>query len=119
MGPQLTIFQVGDAPGLVVVSGEIDVYTASDLQDSLNHAAEAAAGTEEPAVTVDLSGVTFVDARGLSVLVAAEAYACVRGVRMLFTGISPGIVRLLRVTGLSLASTAGQGGAGALGAQQS
>jgi anti-sigma B factor antagonist len=102
MRPQLTILHLAGKPIAVLVSGEVDIYTAPDLHRSLCRAADGGAGESGAVVTVDLSAVSFIDARGLSTLVTGEAYAWVRGVRMLFTGLSPGITRLLRITGLSL-----------------
>ena len=52
-------------------------------------------------VTVDLSAVSFIDARGLTVLAVADAYACVRGVRLVFASTPANITRLLRITRLT------------------
>jgi anti-anti-sigma factor len=85
----------------VVVAGEIDICTAQYLHGSLCRAAETAVGEPGAVVTVDMSDVTFIDACGLRVLAVADAYACVRGVRMMFTSVPASISRLLRITGLS------------------
>jgi anti-anti-sigma factor len=102
MRQQLTVVHLGGTPGFVLVDGEVDIYTAPELYRQLCHAAETAAGESGATVRVDLAAVSFIDARGLDVLVVAEAHAWVRGVRMLFIGLSPSITRLLRITGQSL-----------------
>jgi anti-sigma B factor antagonist len=103
MGPQLTILHVAGKPSRLAVSGEIDIYTAPDVHNALCRAADLAVSAGSgSAVTVDLSGVTFIDARGLVTLVVAEAYAYVRGVSMRFSGVTPSITRLLRITNLNL-----------------
>jgi anti-anti-sigma factor len=102
MGQPFAVVRSANDPGRVVVSGEVDIHTAPELRGSLCRAVEVAAGAPAAVVTVDLSSVNFIDVRGLRILVAAEAYAWVRGVRMLFTGASPGARRLIRITGLSL-----------------
>jgi len=57
----------GDGSGVVVVSGEIDLHTSPRLRETLlGHLTNSTRH-----VTVDLSGVTFIDSTGLSVLVAA------------------------------------------------
>ncbi len=50
---------------VVRVAGEIDVYTAPQLREHLDHEIEG--GTHD--LVVDLSGVTFMDSTGLGVLV--------------------------------------------------
>lgn len=102
MGRELTIFQVGDEPGFVVVSGEVDIHTASDLHGSLYRAVDVAAEAAHAVVNVDLSAVSFIDARGLTALASAGTYAREREVRLLYIAVPPGITRLLRITGLNL-----------------
>jgi anti-sigma B factor antagonist len=102
MGQPFAVVHSADDPGLIVVTGEVDIYTAPELRGSLFSAIETAAAASTVAVTVELSSVSFIDARGLRVLVVAEAYACVRGVRILFTGFSPSARKLIRITGSSL-----------------
>jgi anti-sigma B factor antagonist len=102
VGPEFVIVHLATRPCHVVVRGEIDICTAPALHEALCAAAEAAVRRPAAMLTVDLSAVSFIDARGLSALIVAEAYACVRGVRMLLTGRSASLTRLLQVTGLRL-----------------
>jgi anti-anti-sigma factor len=102
MRQQLTIAHLTGTPGLVLVDGEVDINTTPELYRQLCHAAEMAAGESGATVRVDLAAVSFIDARGLEVLVVAQAHAWVRGVRMLFTRLSPSTARLVQITGQSL-----------------
>lgn len=101
MGPQLTVVHREDNPGHVVVAGEVDICTAPDLRGSLCRAVEMAAGEPGAVVTVDLSAVSFIDACGLRLLAVTDAYACVRGVRLVFASTPASITRLLRITRLT------------------
>jgi anti-anti-sigma factor len=80
---------------LVVLDGELDVYTARDLRLRLEGHDAA-----RRALVIDLRAVTFVDSAGLSVLVHLrnEARRAGRGIGL----VCPGHVRsLLSLTGLS------------------
>ena len=68
MGPA-DEFQIhdGDGAGVISVTGELDLHTSPRLRDALlSHLANDARN-----LSVDLSGVTFIDSTGLSVLIAA------------------------------------------------
>jgi anti-sigma B factor antagonist len=99
MRPGFTIARTPSDHGSLTVRGEIDVCTAPDLRDGLRSAVHAV--TRGTAVKVDLSAVSFIDSRGLTALVEAEAYASVRGIRLVFTEVPARITRLLTLTGLS------------------
>jgi anti-anti-sigma factor len=60
------------APGCerVIAVGEIDLSTGSRLTDALRGAQARA-----PSVVLDLSGVTFIDAGGARILLAADRHA--------------------------------------------
>lgn len=85
-----------DGESVLHVAGEIDMATAPAFRD----AALQAIVDNGPSLTLDLSGVTFMDSTGLHVLVAT--YRRVRVHAGTFTlRDTPDIVRkLLRVTGL-------------------
>ncbi len=79
-----------DGAGILTVTGEIDMSNAPGLGAAL--AREPAAGT---ALTVDLTGVTYVDSAGLAVLFDRAASGDLRL-------IAPRLLdRVLRVSGLS------------------
>jgi anti-sigma B factor antagonist len=100
MRPGFTIVRLPSDHGSLAVRGEIDICTAPDLRDGLRDAVRAA--TRGTVVTADLSAVSFIDSCGLTTLVEAEAYATVRGIRLVFAGVPASITRLLTITGLSL-----------------
>jgi anti-anti-sigma regulatory factor len=131
MDPQLTIMHLalvraGGKPAAIVVSGEVDIYTAPVLDESLRLAVDTAIrnatirntaiddatiddaamgngdGNPGPVVNVDLAAVSFIDVRGLMVLNDVGAYARDRGVRLCFTGVPARMTRLLEITRLSL-----------------
>ena len=84
----LSVIDAGD--GVVAVAGELDAATAGQLTRRLS---------APPAVRViDLSGVTFIDASGLRVLVDA----CDRAAsRCRLRAPSRPVVRLCEITGLT------------------
>ena len=87
----------GDA-GVVVVAGELDAATAGQLTRRLS--------APPPPRVIDLSGVTFIDASGLRVLVDATDRAGTNRCRL--RAPSRPVVRLCEITGLiaMLADTA-------------
>jgi anti-sigma B factor antagonist len=102
MRPGFKIVRFPSDHGSLAVRGEIDICTAPDLRDGLRDAVHAA--TRGTVVMADLSAVRFIDSCGLTTLVEAEAYAAVRGIRLLFADVPAGITRLLTITGLSLST---------------
>ncbi|MCU1487908.1 MAG: Anti-sigma factor antagonist [Actinomycetia bacterium] len=81
---------------LVRVVGELDLVTVPVLDRHLT----AAASRERPRVVVDLSGVTFLDVRGINSLVAADGAAREAGSALVLRGASDQVHRLLEVCGL-------------------
>jgi anti-sigma B factor antagonist len=79
---------------LVVVTGEIDLATAPDLQRSLGDV--AAAGD----TIADLSGVTFMDSTGLQALISADEAARGAGRRLTLVVPDGPVAKLLRITGV-------------------
>jgi anti-anti-sigma factor len=78
---------------VVFVAGEIDMATAPQLESCLNDHADRD-------VTVDLSGVTFVDSTGLAVLVTARRVLGDAGHSLRTTGEQDKIRMVLETTGL-------------------
>jgi anti-sigma B factor antagonist len=75
------------------VRGEIDAHSAPAL---------AAAMAELPAgvATLDVAGVSFMDSSGLRVLMEAATRARERGGDLVVTHPTPGITRLVEISGL-------------------
>jgi anti-sigma B factor antagonist len=80
----------------LVVVGEMDMDTAPELRTRLL----AAVGAHD-VVTLDLSGVTFIDSQGLSVLIRAHAEARATGSELRLGRASPRVRQLLELTNLT------------------
>ena len=82
---------------VVVVAGEIDVYTADKLRDALVSSAVRSC----PNVILDMSAVDFTDSTGLGVMVGAHKRAHQLGGGLKLAGIRDHLRGVLGVTGLS------------------
>jgi len=82
-------------PGGWTVAGELDASTSPSL---------AAAFSQLPAgsgqVDVDLGAVTFIDSSGLRILIALSDRATAEGRKVVVSGASNPVRRLLEITGL-------------------
>jgi anti-sigma B factor antagonist len=103
--PQAFAVEVGtpDDAGVVVrVTGELDMSTAPELTSSLT---SASAGVEG-AVTLDLTGVTFLDSSAIGALIAVGQELADRGRSLRIGPRSTVVSRVLEITGLSDSSDA-------------
>jgi len=82
--------------GRIVIDGELTIYTALELKDTLLAGLSA---TEE--LELDLSAVGEFDAAGLQLLVMIKQEALALGKRLRFTGHSPVVLDLLDLSGLA------------------
>lgn len=89
--PLLSITTV-DGNRVVRGTGDIDLASADEFRDAL-----VAAAADGLPVVVDLSGVTFLDAAGVSALVAGRIAA---GGRFRLVGATGIVHRILAITGL-------------------
>jgi anti-sigma B factor antagonist len=80
-----------------LVTGEIDVRTAPDLRARLHHAVDGCPGT---VVTLDLSGLEFMDSTGLGVLIDAQKRARRRDGDVVLIAVPARIAKLFIITGL-------------------
>jgi anti-anti-sigma factor len=92
----MSALHVADRPQPFILKGDLDFYSVPALSKSL----QSAIGWDE--VTVDLSGVSFLDAGVLGFFVGlhktmrlAHDLSTIR-----FTGVAPRFVRLFHITGL-------------------
>jgi anti-anti-sigma factor len=91
----VTIEQRGAAVH-VLMSGELDISTATRLEDDL-HRVEA----EQPRLIVlDLAQLSFMDSTGLRLLITADARAREQGRRLAIVQGSEMVQRVLRLTRL-------------------
>jgi anti-sigma B factor antagonist len=86
---------VGGYP-VVAVSGEVDVYSAPSLKESITDLLTSGAST----VVVDLSGVAFLDSTGLGALVEARAATSDAGGSLPLVCSQERIIKLFTITGL-------------------
>jgi anti-sigma B factor antagonist len=90
---------IGERAYLIAVSGEVDLYSAADVQARLAELIEGDARE----IVVDVTGVTFLDSSGLGVLVAAAKALRSSGGELILAADNHGILRLLEITGLGRA----------------
>jgi len=83
-------------PCLIRLSGEFDYHTGPQLRAFLDDApCESGAG-----LVLDLSGITYCDSTGVSVLVHAYRRTEATGTMLALAGAAPEVFRLLSLTGL-------------------
>jgi anti-anti-sigma factor len=82
-----------DGPGMWQLSGELDGDTVRDLSGWLDEA--------EGDVTLDCSGLTFLDSSGLALFVSIRRACQERGAKMEIVNPSRCVTRLLELTDLS------------------
>lgn len=95
--PEVQIFSWAASNGswIVVVAGELDLYTGQFLQEHLDVLLRKGASR----LAFDLSGVGYMDSAGLKFLL--EAGRKVEGARgrLVLAGTSPRVLKVLRLTG--------------------
>lgn len=94
----LSTREVGDS-SVIVVGGEVDVYTAPQLDEVLSGLIEGG----HSKLVVDLSGVQFLDSTGLGVLVKGLKRAKESGGSLSVVAVSDRITKVFRITGLDAA----------------
>jgi anti-anti-sigma factor len=80
----------------VVVRGEIDMETASQLERVLDDVV----GKGALLVTLDLEGVDFLDSSGLRVILGASNKLSTQEGQLLIEGASSAVERVLEITGV-------------------
>ena len=83
--------------GMLALSGELDVITAPDLARQLDELAAEAC----PRVLLELSGLTFVDSAGVSVLVKAKHEAEANGRRLTLRDPTEQVRQVFSIVGLA------------------
>ena len=96
---------------VVDIGGEVDIATAPHLRTYVGHLLDATgsdtdtdtdtgSGSGSGQLTLNLGAVTFMDARGLSALVAIRLHAGTATIPLLLAALPPPVRRLLRITRL-------------------
>ena len=99
--------QVGEDV-MVSLSGRINVDSSPDLRDRLR-----AILSTEPlprAVTVDLTGVPYIETSGIATLIEALRIAARQQTRLHLQGVSGSVLRMFEVTGVLAMFDPGGGG---------
>jgi anti-anti-sigma factor len=96
IGAQPLLISAENIPSgkLLIVRGEVDIATATQLREAMLRHLSAARS-----LWLDLAGVTFMDSSGLHVLIASQRRAALLGHPLVIAGVSPAVERLLQVTG--------------------
>jgi anti-sigma B factor antagonist len=95
--PPFSVTQSDGSHDWLIAVGEIDLMTAQTLSVAIEIAEQHA----PPRLTVDLSGVTFIDVSGLRVLLQAARRARAGGRRFAVARPSDQVARLLALTAIS------------------
>lgn len=85
-----------DGVTILDVVGEVDLYTAPQLEEGLR---KASSGTR-PLLAVNLTRVTYLDSTALSVLTESHKRVQVRQGAMVVIATQPTIQKIFRITGL-------------------
>lgn len=88
-----------DGYKVVSVTGELDIATAEQAYAYLSDVIDRS----KAPVSVDLAGVTFCDASGLSVLAKVANLAREKGRHLRLTSARPSLLKIMRITGLDKA----------------
>lgn len=92
---RLAITTVGADPRHLGLSGDLDSFTAPDLDQALLTLGPTAD------VVVELAEVSFIDSSGLRVLIAAHTALAEQGNRLVLKAPSRAVSRLFEISGLT------------------
>lgn len=92
----VTLQPLPAGPCLMSVSGELDYHTAPRLRAGLDEVPLE----QGVSLIIDLSGLTYCDSTGISILVSAYHRAKAAGTVLALAGLNPDISRVFRVIGL-------------------
>lgn len=91
----VTVDDRGDV-AVVQMSGELDVYTAPALRETLTEQISGSANR----VVVDLTGLSFMDSTGLGVLLGTRKAAVAVSKSLAVVSVEGPVMRLISITGL-------------------
>lgn len=81
---------------VVIVSGEIDIFTAPEFKGIISKAIDSG----RDVVIVDLSAATFIDSSSLGVLISAQRRLSLREGRLMVASDVPAVRSTFKITGL-------------------
>ncbi|NRQ33916.1 STAS domain-containing protein [Nonomuraea sp. NN258] len=80
---------------LIIVDGEVDTTNSAEWEKGIDGARRRLSDH----LIFDVTGLSFLDSSGLSVLLAAAVLAEAHGARVHLAGLQPRVARLLELTG--------------------
>jgi len=92
-----TRFEKIDRNLIVTLSGELDHHTAASVKDSIDTEIGRLSAKN---VIFKLDGVTFMDSSGIGMIIGRYKQARAFGGDVRLTGASPGVMRLIEISGL-------------------
>ena len=95
-GWSLTVASSTDGAVVIIARGEFDVAAVSDVHATITRAA----GRRPVSVSVDVSGVTFLDAAMLGALVTERQILQASGADLTVVGVTPWSMRIIEICGL-------------------
>jgi anti-sigma B factor antagonist len=96
----VTIHDARQSGTTLVVCGELDVVGKPALCTAVRQALRDRQAGVVPDVVLDMAGVSFIDAQGLSALVVSRRMTIGAGGRLRLVAVPLFMARLLRLTGL-------------------
>ena len=102
---------IGAGEHVLTLAGELDLYSAPELEQALDEALEAGATR----IILDMLSVTFLDSTGLAVVTGAAKRARAAGSDLVLVIDRQDILRVFRITGLDRFLTVRPSLAAALG----
>lgn len=93
---RVSVSRFGSDSFVIAAGGELDLYTAERLRETLAEALELGGRR----LLVDLTGVSFMDSTALGVLVDAAKTLQSSGGQMVLVADDPRVTRVIEITGL-------------------
>ncbi len=87
-----------DGQPILTMTGDVDVATEQDWRRRGSDLLDA--HPEMTDIVIDLAGVTFLDSRGMAVLIHLHGKALGRGGKLTLRGVPPRVAKALNVAGL-------------------
>jgi len=99
--PVFTVtLEADDQVRVLHLAGDLDMMSAPVFIEQFRHSIHS------PAVTIDMTSVTFMDSTGIAALLTARRQGIAEGWTMTLRGLRPNVARVLSITGLDAILTA-------------
>ena len=94
--PQSWTLELGDGPGQVILTGEIDFSSTPQVRQSLLEAMD----TDAPEIVLHLAKLEYIDSSGLALFIEARKLLAEAGRTIRIADISPQVGKLFNLTQL-------------------